>query len=670
MVYMRRYFYPLTSFQIGDLQSYLSDLTLFLAPDSKTFYVLVDNRPWLEDLASRPAHLWQLMVTKSRMSPFANTRGRKGKKKTKEFINQKVNSKPSTRTQNLKKWFSVVDAAALSKKRALLPVKKLRSSLLANSKLHRTLYGFIVFQVEWKDVRGINYLNELQTDTSLAIEAKYMKRWEFDSIAQSVKCINSWFPGTPNEQSILEEHLNSMLGDEFYDAPKEFQEYPCAKDDEKTLQGENLDKKVETLENETSEEIHTPPPYKRRKLTNSAGIDVEVNIYTDISNGRTVITKMPSLTDCEETAEPSESKDVLLLFKFNNHDLPFELKEIIVSDLRLLTLLEAGLPSWVIFSQSYPVFCHIYRPWMCPLARALYVIISIVTVVIGFYDLYKNVPVLKATASRLCGPLFDWIETWEMVSRIKYLGTMLFLHNSEKALVWLLMMTRTVRSFVSIVTQPLSGPFLDFLEILLPFWNLFVQFGQYLCSFLGILMESSWDLVENLIEAVMLPVWFVSSVVWTIVMSIMYPIFWFIWGILYAPISLILGVSNFVGFMYNQIYDLFGEIWILVSDIFKLASNAESAAHTYEVSIWRSLWNDLFSQVFRALRSILNGFVAFFAACNRHRLSIYNHLHELIRRVNQPSERLEGVNVNSSHESQGTRLLGGEKQDRRKWKKS
>ncbi|CAI9294816.1 unnamed protein product [Lactuca saligna] len=406
--------------------------------------------------------------------PFCKHKGQKGKEK-----DQRVHQPE-------------VDAAALSKKRALLPVKKLRSSLLANSKLHRTLYGFIVFQVSWKDVRGINYLNELQTDTSLAIEAKYMKRWEFDSIAQSVKCINSWFPGTPNEKSILEEHLNSMLGDEFYDAPKEFQEYPCTKDDEKTLQGENLDKKVETLENETSEEIHTPPPYKRRKLTNSAGIDIELNPKLDFHHG-----------------------------------------------------------------------CH------CPCV------------------------------------VVDDDEDCEIVC--------------------------------------------------------FDCYTTVICS---------WDLVENLIEAVMLPVWFLSSVVWTIVMSIMYPIFWFIWGILYAPISLILGVSNFVGFMYNQIYDLFREIWILVSDIFKLASNAESAVHTYEVSIWRSLWNDLFSQVFRAVRSILNGFVAFFAACNRHRLSIYNHLHELIRRVNQPSERLEGVNVNSSHESQGTRLLGGEKQDRRKWKKS
>ncbi|KAI3499106.1 hypothetical protein L1887_34899 [Cichorium endivia] len=65
-------------------------------------------------------------------------------------------------SENLTRWFLVIDAATLSKKRALLPVEKLRSSLIANSKLHRTLYGFIVFEVGWKDVRAINYLNELQ----------------------------------------------------------------------------------------------------------------------------------------------------------------------------------------------------------------------------------------------------------------------------------------------------------------------------------------------------------------------------------------------------------------------------------------------------------------------------------------------------------------------------
>ncbi|KAI3710432.1 hypothetical protein L2E82_40212 [Cichorium intybus] len=65
-------------------------------------------------------------------------------------------------SEKLRRWFLVINAATLSKKRALVPIEKLVSSLIANSKLHGTLYGFIVFEVGWKDVRAINYLNELQ----------------------------------------------------------------------------------------------------------------------------------------------------------------------------------------------------------------------------------------------------------------------------------------------------------------------------------------------------------------------------------------------------------------------------------------------------------------------------------------------------------------------------
>ncbi|XP_056698295.1 uncharacterized protein [Spinacia oleracea] len=162
-----------------------------------------------------------------------------------------------------------------------------------------------------------------------------------------------------------------------------------------------------------------------------------------------------------------------------------------MGDLRLLTLLESGLPSWVIFLQSYPVVGHVYRPWMCPLARALYTIISITTVVIGFYDLYKNVPLLKATASRLLGPVFDWIETWEMVSRVKYLGTMLFLHNFEKAVKWLLMITHTMRSFFSVLAQPIVEPLIEFSEFFLPFWTVCIQMSESFFSFICIVFGSS-----------------------------------------------------------------------------------------------------------------------------------------------------------------------------------
>lgn len=188
----------------------------------------------------------------SRLSPFANTKVR-GEKKNQKQEGEKKKSKPKEekkpkeacsqpqpddkKMKKLKKWFSVIDATTFSKKK--LPAKKLQSSLYLNKQLHKTLYGFIVFEIEWANVRGINYLNELQvllatlhcfgltlyvilvsyliyifmqTDTSLAIEAKLMRRWEFESIDQAVKSMSQWFSGSKAEKSFLREYLDSTIG--------------------------------------------------------------------------------------------------------------------------------------------------------------------------------------------------------------------------------------------------------------------------------------------------------------------------------------------------------------------------------------------------------------------------------------------------------------------------
>ncbi|KAI8558247.1 hypothetical protein RHMOL_Rhmol04G0075800 [Rhododendron molle] len=652
-----------------DLQSYLSHLSLFLAPESKKFYILVDNRPWRKEPGPRSAHLWQLMVTKSRLSPFANSKARKGRKETGKL---QTSSKPSTsKSKKFRKWFSVVDAATLSRKRALLPVKKLRNSLVLNSKVHRTLYGFIVFEVAWSDVRGINYLNELQTDTSMAIEAKFMKRWEFDSIVQAAKCTSSWFSGKTHERLLLKEYLDSAIGEVFYDAQEKFSKGESFDHDENICREEacvedqspcsldgicNLDP-ADTANG--SPMPHTPPfpdgPYKRRKVMKSTSTGFNVHVYPEEKLGQCADSPSDSQTsyssDSEDALEATHYKDVLILFRFNDRDLPFELRQIIMSDLRLLTLLESGLPSWVIFLQSYPGFCHLYRPWMCPLARTLYVLISVVTVLIGFYDLYKNVPVLKATASRLCGPLLDWIETWDMVSRIKYLGTMLFLHNFEKAVKWFLMLTRTFKSFISILTQPMAGPVFEFLDLILPFWNMCIEILESLFSVILIVMESSFSLLENLVEIVLMPMWFIFSSIWTIAMSI----FGMLWEILYTPIRLVVGLSSLLTFIFTCIYDWLQYLWLFVSGLINLASNAEATVS--EVSMWRSLWNDLFSQVFRALRTILNGVVAFFVACNRHRLSIYNHAQEFIEKLSRPTQRLRYAGSRQRRQTSRTQTL-------------
>lgn len=268
---------------------------------------------------------------------------------------------------------------------------------------------------------------------------------------------------------------------------------------------------------ETTDILHTPPPpsgpNKRRKLMNF--VDAE-DSYSAAKMDNSLNYSQSSSYVSDDTVEPTQYSDVLLLFRFNDHDLPFKLREIIVSDLRLLTLLEAGLPSWVIFLQSYPVLCNLYRPWMCPLARLLYVLISFVTVLIGFYDLYKNVPVLKATASRICGPLFDWIETWEMVSRVKYLGTMLFLHNFQKAVRWFLAFSHTTRSFFSVLVQPLVESLVEIFGFLLPSLNFVFELVKSICSVIGFGIESSWNLVGDVVELLFLPLWFMLSMIWSI----------------------------------------------------------------------------------------------------------------------------------------------------------
>jgi hypothetical protein len=62
---------------------------------------------------------------------------------------------------------------------------------------------------------------------------------------------------------------------------------------------------------------------------------------------------------------------------------------------------------------------------------------------------------------------------------------------------------------------------------------------------------------------------------------------------------MVFALASFVAFICTCIHEMLGEIWQFVSSIFQFASASEAAVSTYEVSMWRSLWNDLFSQVVR-----------------------------------------------------------------------
>ncbi|MBA0617891.1 hypothetical protein Godav_027305, partial [Gossypium davidsonii] len=205
---------------------------------------------------------------------------------------------------------------------------------------------------------------------------------------------------------------------------------------------------------------HTTPigPYKRKRDTSAITPRAEVDVYCEETQRKAE----NSLENSNENAvEATKHRDVLILFRGWSSILgPFSS---IIS-----WLLQYLSPMDVLHGQSSISF--------------------------------KNTPVLKATASRLCGPLFDWIVTWEMLSRIKYLGTMLFLHNFEKAVQCLWTVLRAIRSFLSFLNLPLAGPFMEFLDFLFPVWNMFSEaiesFFSVICIGIGFIISLVGDLLE------------------------------------------------------------------------------------------------------------------------------------------------------------------------------
>lgn len=127
------------------------------------------------------------------------------------------------------------------------------------------------------------------------------------------------------------------------------------------------------------------------------------------------------------------------------------------------------------------------------------------TIIIGFYDLYKNIRLLKATAASLCGPLFEWIEAWEMISRIQYLGTMLFLQNFERALKWLLMVIHVSRPTLSPVKKPLMDLFMEVLELAALIWSLFVKTGELHFSTVWTTIQPSCTMVLEMVLVLLSP---------------------------------------------------------------------------------------------------------------------------------------------------------------------
>lgn len=86
-------------------------------------------------------------------------------------------------------------------------------------------------------------------------------------------------------------------------------------------------------------------------------------------------------------------KDITIVAYFDDPIFPYALKETVNLPVNkpLLKHYEATLPSWTVVLAQY----GFYKPWIRHAVKYTIFTMSLITMIIGFYDLYKNVPILK-----------------------------------------------------------------------------------------------------------------------------------------------------------------------------------------------------------------------------------------------------------------------------------
>lgn len=192
----------------------------------------------------------------------------------------------------------------------------------------------------------------------MVVESKIMKRWEFESANQASEFIDSWFSGNKTERRLLQNYLNCIsskgksmnyyplflygfyfyypshlysycAGDEFHDA----QDFLTSEWDSENLMSDNDDsgyvQHIRESSDSTGSSYTQPPcsgPYKKRKIIKlDAGSCMSEESYSEIVTSPRYSSSCSSCGSDHESdqqqLEPCTYKDVLICFRFNDHDL-------------------------------------------------------------------------------------------------------------------------------------------------------------------------------------------------------------------------------------------------------------------------------------------------------------------------------------------------------------
>ena len=108
----------------------------------------------------------------------------------------------------------------------------------------------------------------------------------------------------------------------------------------------------------------------------------------------------------------------ILKFRYTEPLIHPLLKHFVRNNEQLIPLVEDGLPSWALFLAGYGLY---YRKWMRRTMDSMLWIASVGMMVLAFYDLFQNVPMVRHYAKQLFGRWFGWLDSLMSAFRLIFL---------------------------------------------------------------------------------------------------------------------------------------------------------------------------------------------------------------------------------------------------------
>lgn len=464
--------------------------------------------------------------------------------------------------------------------------------------------GLVGFEIDINEVEGIDYSNTIHSYGSrLTLEVNHAKKKWFCSLLKFC------------------EHYNiqqSALKSKYYSPSLSFDSKSFAT---KSLHPEHFEFKPKPKKDFNNDEIFitlTPNNIKKRR--------------TKVRRSLSVIEspELPKENFYEQSYHECKFSDFTIVAYFEDPIFPFFIKNLLKlpKNKFLLTKYERGIPSWAQFLPSYGLP---YRPWMRKVMAVIIFCFSFITMMLGFYDVYKNIPQLREVFSCVLGKFFQTFEDAVLIRLSVLLGYVIGTSQLFKSLILGII---TFIPFMSDLLIGIGEQFQYLLSLVFSVKNLIKWVYGVFCLFGG----SVWATISLMFHSLYLDDFFsliyyglISQLVLVLsmVLYLLKELKEFLCLLFSVPFEVVYGLTYG---LFNVVFELFIDLYSFFYTIIRAFRylmalfRSNQNAVTESIGIFeqiKNFWYDIFRHVLRGITSIYHFTV--YAICN-----VYKHKDSII----------------------------------------